>query len=119
LEAFVERVNREGDETANSSEEAVEQPAKAESKTRPANRRLAEEDQHEIKLALRWKVIMRDHCRCVKCGASPATVLGCHLHVDHILPFSKGGKTVLENLQTLCENCNLGKGNRVECSEGD
>ncbi|MGH6770170.1 MAG: HNH endonuclease [Xanthobacteraceae bacterium] len=34
------------------------------------------------------------------------------MHVDHILAFAKGGRTVLENLQTLCEACNLGKGDR-------
>ncbi|MCL4507775.1 MAG: HNH endonuclease [Chloroflexi bacterium] len=33
------------------------------------------------------------------------------LHVDHILAWSKGGETVLENLQTLCSVCNLGKSN--------
>ena len=60
LEAFVERVNREGDETADTGDETVEPPAKAGSSTRPTNRRLAEEDKHEIKLGLRWKVIMRE-----------------------------------------------------------
>ena len=37
---------------------------------------------------------------------------GVKLHVDHILPVSRGGKTVMSNLQTLCEDCNCGKGNR-------
>ncbi|MCW5775769.1 MAG: HNH endonuclease [Phycisphaeraceae bacterium] len=32
------------------------------------------------------------------------------LHVDHILAWSNGGETVLANLQTLCDRCNLGKG---------
>ncbi len=31
------------------------------------------------------------------------------LHLDHIKPWSPGGETVYENLQTLCESCNLGK----------
>ena len=34
------------------------------------------------------------------------------LHVDHIVPFSKGGKTTWANCQTLCKRCNLRKGNR-------
>ncbi|WP_349257294.1 HNH endonuclease [Novimethylophilus sp.] len=48
---------------------------------------------------------------CCACGASPAISLGVELHVDHIVPWSKGGETVLENLQTLCSMCNLGKSN--------
>jgi len=33
------------------------------------------------------------------------------LHVDHILPRSKGGKDEMINFQTLCDKCNLGKSN--------
>jgi 5-methylcytosine-specific restriction endonuclease McrA len=33
------------------------------------------------------------------------------LHVDHIKPWSLGGETVAENLQTLCDQCNAGKSN--------
>lgn len=39
---------------------------------------------------------------------------GVKLHVDHIVPVSRGGKSVMGNLQTLCEDCNCGKGNRYE-----
>lgn len=65
----------------------------------------------EPSLRLRWKILQRDHFTCCKCGVSPATKLGIELHVDHIIPWSKSGKTVFENLQTLCSNCNLGKSN--------
>lgn len=61
-------------------------------------------------LRLRFQVLQRDRFTCVGCGASPATTPGTTLHVDHILPFSKGGATELDNLQTLCDRCNLGKG---------
>jgi len=61
-------------------------------------------------LRLRWRVMQRDRFRCVKCGASPATNATVILHVDHIVPWSQNGSTVLANLQTLCEPCNLGKG---------
>lgn len=62
-------------------------------------------------LRLRFKVLQRDRFCCRHCGASPAKQLGVELHVDHIVPWSKGGETVLENLQTLCVQCNLGKSN--------
>ena len=62
-------------------------------------------------LRLRFKVMMRDRFTCKACGASPAIQVGVELHVDHITPWSKGGDTSLDNLQTLCSQCNLGKGN--------
>lgn len=61
---------------------------------------------------LRFQVLQRDSFqgihRCVICGRSPQKH-GVVLHVDHIVPWSRGGLTVLENLQTACEDCNLGK----------
>ncbi len=60
-------------------------------------------------LALRFHVLKRDHFRCKACGRSPATVSGLILEIDHILPWSKGGATIIENLQTLCFDCNRGK----------
>lgn len=62
-------------------------------------------------LRLRWRVLHRDRFTCCACGASPALTPGVELHVDHIAAWSKGGLTVLENLQTLCSRCNLGKSN--------
>jgi hypothetical protein len=62
-------------------------------------------------LRLRWKVLQRDRFTCCGCGRSPATSAGIELHVDHITAWSNGGETTLENLQTLCSNCNLGKSN--------
>jgi hypothetical protein len=64
-------------------------------------------------LRLRWRVLQRDNFKCCACGASPAITLGVELHVDHIHPWSEGGETVLENLQTLCSRCNLGKSNLI------
>lgn len=62
-------------------------------------------------LRLRFQVLKRDNFSCCKCGASPAKDPAVTLHIDHIIPWSKGGRTILENLQTLCSECNLGKSN--------
>lgn len=64
----------------------------------------------DVPLGLRLKVLSRDSFKCVLCGRSPALHYGVVLHIDHILPVARGGATTLENLQTLCRECNLGKG---------
>lgn len=58
-----------------------------------------------VKLAV-WK---RDKGRCVKCGQRD------NLHFDHLLPFSKGGTSLLaENIQLLCARHNLEKKDKIE-----
>lgn len=110
LESFTSKMNQ--DETL--SVEQIDKQEKQKPQIREEIKRhsVSVEDRRTIPLGLRYKVLNRNSFKCVKCGASPATDPTCRLHIDHILPFSKGGKTTLENLQTLCENCNLGKGNR-------
>lgn len=49
----------------------------------------------------------RDGGKCVYCGSSE------NLHLDHIIPFSKGGDSSVENLQLLCQKCNLHKSNKI------
>jgi len=75
---------------------------------------IQQEDTRNISLSARLKVLSRDNFRCVYCGKSPATDLGTKLHIDHIIPFSKGGKTEVNNLQTLCEECNYGKSDKLQ-----
>lgn len=60
--------------------------------------------------SVRWLVFQRDGFRCVSCGRSANE--GAVLHVDHILPKSKGGLDVFDNYQTLCRECNIGKSNK-------
>jgi len=56
---------------------------------------------------LRYEILKRDNFKCKACRDTR------RLHVDHITPVSKGGKTIKSNLQTLCEECNLGKGDKL------
>ncbi|MFC2004440.1 HNH endonuclease [Chloroflexota bacterium] len=52
-----------------------------------------------------WK---RDKGRCVKCGSTN------NLHFDHIIPYSKGGSSLVsENIQLLCVRHNLEKSDRL------
>jgi 5-methylcytosine-specific restriction endonuclease McrA len=68
----------------------------------------------DISDRLRFAILLRDGFGCQSCGASPLKNPGIELHVDHIIPWSKGGETVRENLQTKCKRCNLGKGNAFD-----
>lgn len=62
--------------------------------------------------SLRYDILKRDGFKCVLCGATAKD--GAKLHVDHILPVAKGGKTVKSNLRTLCDQCNLGKKDKFD-----
>ncbi len=74
--------------------------------------RLATAERAMLSDSMRYDVLRRDGFRCVLCGMSAKD--GAVLHVDHIIPVSKGGKTELSNLRTLCEKCNIGKSNKIE-----
>lgn len=63
--------------------------------------------------SLRYDILKRDNFKCVICGRTPKRD-GITLHVDHIIPVSKGGKTEPENLRTLCSICNLGKSDKYD-----
>ena len=63
-----------------------------------------------IPLGMRYKVFKKDNFKCVACGKNAND--GAKLHVDHKIPFSLGGLTELNNLQTLCSECNLSKSNK-------
>lgn len=60
--------------------------------------------------AKRWLVFKRDNWRCVSCGRGADD--GAILEVDHIIPRSKGGADTIDNYQTLCKECNIGKSNK-------
>jgi 5-methylcytosine-specific restriction endonuclease McrA len=59
---------------------------------------------------VRFEALKRDGAKCVVCGAKASEDVT--LHVDHIIPKSIAPKKALDldNLQTTCRDCNLGKG---------
>ncbi len=56
----------------------------------------------------RRALFARDGWRCVYCGSASA-----RLTLDHVIPRSRGGGSVWENVVTSCAPCNLRKGNRM------
>lgn len=59
-----------------------------------------------ISARVRFEIFERDGFTCQYCGAKAPDV---ELHVDHIVPVSKGGTNDPGNLVTACARCNLGK----------
>src|ERR671926_288863 len=57
---------------------------------------------------IRRALFARDGWRCAYCGSS-----GGRLTLDHVVPRSRGGDSVWENVVTSCAPCNLRKGNRL------
>lgn len=90
-------------EYANSKDKQIEGSLGGENSARRRGR--------DPSLRMRFKVMKRDSFSCRSCGTSPAKDPSVVLHVDHIEAWANGGETVLENLQTLCSKCNIGKSN--------
>jgi hypothetical protein len=103
LEAFVAWVNADGNTSA---EQPVIVPAGRQTVRQPS-------------LRLRFRVLRRDRFCCRLCGRSPAATPGLELQVDHVVAWAEGGETVLDNLQTLCGDCNLGKSNLTPYTIGE
>lgn len=59
-----------------------------------------------LRKTTRALVLDRDNSTCQLCGRSAPEV---QLEVDHVLPVALGGTDSLDNLRTLCHDCNAGK----------
>ena len=59
---------------------------------------------------LKDQIKRRDNYTCQICGKYMPDEVG--LHIDHIIPVSKGGKSIPSNLQVLCSKCNGKKSNK-------
>jgi len=55
---------------------------------------------------IRKRIIARDQV-CQLCGLDEG-----QMHIDHIIPKSKGGSDIDSNLRLLCKSCNLRRGAR-------
>lgn len=58
-------------------------------------------------VALKATVLQRDNFTCVYCGAHGTEL--SPLHVDHVIPLSRGGTNCLDNLAAACRECNSSK----------
>lgn len=62
-----------------------------------------------IPASVKREVWKRDKGQCIECGNKE------NLCFDHVIPYSKGGSSlVAENIQLLCAQCNLKKRDRIE-----
>ena len=125
LESFVEWVNKRDEACADNTPSintytrnnlqphknmCIKNESEIDGIANPTNQHfISHKTPRNINLRLRFKVMQRDNFTCVICGASPAKDPNVQLHIDHIIPWSKGGETELNNLQTLCSKCNFGK----------
>lgn len=80
--------------------------------TKKVDHYFTEFERSKMTNSLRYDILKRDGFKCTICGATAND--GAKLHVDHIKPVSKGGKTEPSNLRTLCEKCNSGKRDKYE-----
>jgi diadenosine tetraphosphate (Ap4A) HIT family hydrolase len=60
----------------------------------------------DVSSSLRYKVLTAAKGRCMLCGATSSERL---LNICHIKPVSRGGETIYENLQVLCEKCSTSR----------
>lgn len=73
---------------------------------RPLNSDMWQKVRGDIRPSVRWRILKRDNFRCVLCGANATDR---KLHIDHIIPVSRGGTSRIKNLRVLCECCNIGR----------
>lgn len=99
-------------ETVVVDEPLIEQVAEKSSSINNENTRIIKmKTPRTVSTRLRFKVFMRDAFTCQYCGKKPQD--GIKLEADHIVAYSNGGETILENLKTACWACNNGKSNET------
>lgn len=110
LRVFVDWANADSESSSPSTNTTLEVAEKLGVAPQPSVQLVRkEEDCRGVRPGLRFRVFSRDKFACVACGRTPK-IDNVVLHADHIVSVYDKGRTVLENLQTLCQECNLGKG---------
>jgi len=74
-----------------------------------------EDDPRRFSLRQRRALYRAAGGQCEQCGEN----LGDSWHADHVVPYSKGGATIIENGQALCPECNLSKSDQTQMSQLD
>ncbi|WP_310428722.1 HNH endonuclease [Chamaesiphon sp. VAR_48_metabat_135_sub] len=105
LQKFVRGWLRDRINEANNRSSVPSRAKKIPSEKSPIQKRT-----RSIPLSIRLDVLTRDGYKCVYCGRGSQQI---DLEIDHIIPYSKGGSNQIDNLQTLCFDCNRGKGARI------
>lgn len=78
---------------------------------RTARPDLVREYSRSVPPSWRGEILEKFGYKCARCGCN---LRGQDYHMDHKVPFTRGGATTKENLQPLCPPCNLSKGNRLD-----
>jgi ribosomal protein L37AE/L43A len=73
----------------------------------PVVRTSLTEPREPIPKEIRVAVLMRDEFTCRLCWR-----YGGRMEIDHIIPWSAGGADTVDNLRTLCRECNETRSNR-------
>ena len=107
LISFVEYINNYSDAEDNENVKKIETT----NLELPKNNFPQHKTKRNISWRLRFVIMKRDNFKCQKCGRSPSFDPTVQLQVDHILAWTKGGETEMNNLETLCMECNIGKSN--------
>lgn len=89
--------------------ESIDKINTSKSRQKTSNK-IATKKSRYVSTSVRVDVFKRDNFRCVFCGLTSGQT---QLQIDHIIPVSKGGSNQIDNLQTLCVDCNRGKSDRI------
>ena len=54
-----------------------------------------------------------------RCQICDKTIVYQEFQADHIIPYSRGGKTEIKNGQALCQTCNLSKSNQMNLEKNN